>query len=98
MVLLSLIRKWAWQLGAALLAVLAIVGRIKTLEYQRDKARHRADMADARHEVAKTSKRIEKKKKEELSSSLEEVESVIEKGKNRKDFEGLDNLNNPNDW
>lgn len=94
MFLLLKLKQWAWQIGAVLLAILAVVGRMSMLKYQRDRAKIKAAVAEARVEVHKAEKRIGKKRKEELSTSLEEVERRLKEKK----FEGLDNLSNPNDW
>lgn len=91
--LLLKLKAYAWAIGAALLAALAFIGRLKTLEHQRDKARQRANVAEAKVHINKVEKEIKKKEEKKLSSSLEEVERKIKEGK----VEELDNLINPND-
>lgn len=92
--LLLKLKGYAWAIGAAILSILAIFGRMKMLENQRDKARVERDVAKAKVHVYRVEKKIKKKNKEELSSSLKEVERKIKEGK----IEELDNLINPNDW
>lgn len=92
--LLLKLKAWAWQLGAALLAIGAVVLRLSVLKHQRDVARDKANRAEAQVHINKIQKIIKKKKKEELSSSLEEVERKVKE----KNFEGLDNLSDPNNW
>lgn len=92
--LLLKLKGYAWAIGAAILSILAIFGRMKMLENQRDKARVERDVAKAKVHVYRVEKKIKKKNKEELSSSLKEVERKIKEGK----VEELDNLINPNDW
>ena len=92
--LLLKLKGYAWAIGAAILSILAIFGRMKMLENQRDKARVERDVAKAKVHVYRVEKKIKKKNKEELSSSLKEVERKINEGK----IEELDNLINPNDW
>lgn len=87
------LKSWAWAIGAAALAILAAIGRMSVLKQQRDSARRRADLAEARAHVADVEKRIKKKRKKELSTSLEEVERKVKEKK----VEELDNLINPND-
>lgn len=92
--LLLKLKGYAWAIGAFILSILAIFGRMKMLENQRDKARVERDVAKAKVHVYRVEKKIKKKNKEELSSSLKEVERKIKEGK----IEELDNLINPNDW
>lgn len=87
------IKSWVWAIGAAALAILAAIGRMSVLKKQRDAARKRANVAEARAELADVEKRIKKKRKKELSTSLEEVERKVKEKK----VEELDNLINPND-
>jgi len=94
MALLLKLKSYAWAIGAAILSILAVFGRMKMLENQRDKARVERDVAKAKVHVYHVEKKIKKKNKEELSSSLKEVERKIKEGK----VEDLDNLINPNDW
>lgn len=96
MAFLLKLKAWSWQLGAALLAVGAVVLRLSVLKHQRDVARDKANRAEAQVHINKVEKIIKKKRKEELSTSLEEVEREVKK--KGEDFEGLDNLSNPNDW
>lgn len=93
MALLLKLKSYAWAIGAAILSILAVFGRMKMLENQRDKARVERDVAKAKVHVYNVEKKIKKKNKEELSSSLKEVERKIKEGK----VEDLDNLINPND-
>ena len=97
MVLLLKLKQWAWQIGAVLLAIAAVFLRVKTLKYQRDKARVKAAVAEARVHIGKAEKRIAKKEKENLSSSLEEVERKV-KEKKFEDLKNLTDPNNPSNW
>lgn len=94
MAFLLKLKAYAWWLGAAILSILAVIGRLKMLEHQRDKARHRAHTAEARVHINKVEKEIEKKEKESLQASLKEVEEKVKE----KEFEGLDNLSDPNNF
>ena len=87
------IKGWLYAAGAAVLAVLGFVLRIKYLENQRDKAAQNARIWEARAHVRDVEKKISKKRKEELSKSLGDLERKIEEKK----FEDLD-IVNPNDW
>lgn len=94
MVYLLKLKAHAWAIGAAILSALAVYGRLKVLEEQRDKARIRANTAEARVHINKVEKEIKKKEDISLQTSLKEVEEKVKEKK----FEGLDNLSNPNDW
>lgn len=93
MVFLLKLKAYAWAIGAALLGALAFIGRMKMLKHQRDEARTRANVAEARVHIHKVEKRIKKKEKESLQTSLKEVEEKIKEDR----IEDLDNLINPND-
>lgn len=94
MAFLLKLKAYAWLVGAAILSALAVFGRLRMLEAQRDKARIRANTAEARVHINKVEKEIKKKEELSLQTSLKEVEEKIKEKK----FEGLDNLSNPNDW
>jgi hypothetical protein len=96
MAFLLKLKGYVWALGAFALSIAGLVLRIKYLEKARSRAEDRAHLAEARAHVRETEKRIEKKNKEEFKASLKEAEKEIEK--KGEEFEGVDNLSNPNDW
>lgn len=89
--LLATIRSKLWLIGAALLAALAAVVRIKTLQHQRDRARYRAEHAEAqldfRADVAEADAEIET----DADSRNQEIADSIESGK------PIESLSKPND-
>jgi hypothetical protein len=79
-------------IGAAILAVLALVVRLKVLENQRDRARVRADTLEARAHVDRVTKVVVKESKERQDAALQEAETA----RKEKDYEKLADLyNNP---
>jgi len=94
MAFLLKIKSWLYAAGAALLAVLGFMLRIKYLEKKRDEAVADSRIWKARAIVKETERKIEKKRKKELSSSLEEEERLIKEKK----YEDLDIVNPNDDW
>jgi hypothetical protein len=80
--------------GAALLAVLALVARLKIVKYQRDRAVVVAETLKARHHVQKEQKKIIKREEEKLHSRRVEIIKEIKQEK----FKGVDNLSDSNDY
>lgn len=96
MIFLSKIKFYLVAIGAGILAVLTAVLRMKSLKRQRDNARHQRDVLDARVHVQQVQKSIAKKNKEALSKERVIIkEEVSKKGEA---FEGIDSLENPNDF
>ena len=90
-------------LGAILLAIVAEVARMQFLKQARDRQRERADVADARVRQEEKRRKIIKEEGIKRLSSREELIKEIEKRKRIKEgsdekFEGLHNLNEPNDY
>lgn len=85
-----------YAIGAVVLIVLAAVGRMQMLKNARDNARLERDTLKARVHVIKVNKMIKKEEKKELFSRREELKKELSKEK--KDFEGVDNFNKPNDF
>ena len=87
--------KLVW-VGAALLAVLAAVGRIQMLKSQRDRARAKAEVLDQQAKLQRRLKQVDKEVKKDLLLKEEDIKKRLKK--KGKDFEGVDNLTNPNDY
>ena len=85
-----------YGVGAAILIVLAAIGRMQMLKNARDNARKERDTLKARVHVNKVNKMIKKEEKKELFSRREELK--IELSKEKKDFEGVKNFTDPNDF
>ena len=85
-----------YGVGAAILIVLAAIGRMQMLKNARDNARKERDTLKARVHVNKVNKMIKKEEKKELFSRREELKKEL--SKEGKDFEGVDNFNDPNDF
>ena len=82
--------------GAAVLALLAMVLRMKVLKEQRDRAENQRDVLKARSHVIKTQRVIKRKEKEKLVSRRVELKKELDK--EGEDFEGVDNFSEPNDF
>jgi len=89
-------------IGAALLAVLAFFVRLQSVKNQRDKARTKAEVLGAVVHAERTKKRIkeeERKKgvsrRDTIEKRTKELEEGVVKGE---DFEGVDNLTDPNKY
>jgi ribulose kinase len=87
--------KLVW-VGAALLAVLAAVGRMQMLKSQRDRARAKAEVLDQQAKLQRKLKQVDKEVKKDLLLKEEDIKKKLKK--KGKDFEGVDNLTNPNDY
>lgn len=66
-----------WGIGGVILAALVTFGNMKRLEYQRDKARAKAKVAEAERDLerdhAKISKQIRSKRREKRKEAVEQV-------------------------
>lgn len=66
-----------WAIGGGILAILAVIGRMKMLEHQRDKARARAKVAeserDQERDHAAIAKEVRAKRKERRAEAVEQV-------------------------
>lgn len=80
--------------GAALLSILAMFIRIKTLEYQKEKAEVRAETLKAQLVQQKVRRKIIKENKEKQVSRSRDIAVQLEK--NDEDFTGIDVLSDPN--
>lgn len=85
-------KRWAWLIGAAVLAVLAAIVRIKTLEYQRDRARYRAEHAEAQLDWHADVAEADSEISNEYSELRERAEADKEAGK------VPENLRDPDRW
>ena len=83
-------------LGAALLIILAAIARFKVVKHQRDRAVQVAETLKARHVFRKKTDKIKREEKVKLVSRRAEI--IKEISKDEKDFKGVDNLSNPNDF
>ena len=81
-------------LGAAVLAFLALMTRLKIVKNQRDKAKEQTEVLKARQHVIKTQRLIKRKEQVKLVSRRADLKKELEK--NKEDFEGVDNFNDPN--
>jgi hypothetical protein len=83
-------------IGAVLLSVLAVFARLKLVEHQRDKQKVRADILDARLHIQKVQKKIVKEERDRLLSEEESLSKEL--SKKGEEFEGVDNLSDPNNF
>ncbi len=81
-------------LGAAVLAFLALMTRLKIVKNQRDKAKEQTEVLKARQHVIKTQRIIKRKEQERLVSRRADLKKELDK--EGEDFEGVDNFNDPN--
>jgi len=92
------IRSKLTAIGAVFLTVLAFFVRLQSVKRQRNKARINAAVLDAVVNAERTKKII---KEEERKKGVSRRDTIREKVKEReegKDFEGIDNLIDPNDY
>ena len=82
--------------GAGVLAILAMVLRMKVLKEQRDRAEQQRDVLKARSQVQKTLRVIKRKEQKKLVSRRADLAKELEK--KGEDFEGVDNFNKPNQF
>ena len=92
--MLSQVKLWLIAGGTALLAGLAVIAKV--LKAQRDSAREAVDTLKGTIKAEKKTKEVVKKEKERLVSRRADLKKEIEK--DDEDFEGLDNLRDPNDY
>ena len=89
-------------LGAAILVVLAFFVRLQTVKNQRDKAKVKADTLEASAHAERVKKKITREEEREGVSRRETIRKKVkelEKGDVKdEDFEGVDNLTDPNDY
>lgn len=85
----------AW-IGAAILVVLAAVGRMQILKRQRDRALYTTQVLEQQIELNKRNQEIKKEVKKDLLLKEEDIKKKLKK--KGKDFEGIDNLTNPDDY
>ena len=94
-----MILSWKYKLmalGAGLLTVLAFFVRLKVVTAQRDKAKQDVETLKVAVHVEKVRKKESLERTEKLYSHRVEIMKEVEK--NDKDFKGLDNLSDSNDW
>ena len=97
--------------GAALIAVLGFFLRMSMLKNQNEKLKVKAEVLEAQAHQAKTLKKEEKKVREEFRSretdllkelevkeEIDKEEDPVKKEEKKDEFQGIDNLSNPNDW
>lgn len=85
-----------YAIGAAILIVLAAIGRMQVLKNQRDKAKMERDVLKARVHVQRVNKKIKKEEKVKLSSRRADLKKELSKKK--EEFEGVSNFTDPNDF
>ncbi len=88
-------RMWTYAIGAAFVAGLVIA--VKVLKKQRDLARRTADPSRAGRESNRKKNRIIKEEELQTDSRTAELIREIEERKNAEEFQGVDNLSDPND-
>ena len=98
------ISKNFYVVGAAILAVLAVVGRIEWLKKSRDKAREKGMILQAGINAEKIKKRVIKEeeskrfsRREKIKQEIEKKKRIDEEGSDEK-FEGIDNLTDSNKY
>lgn len=84
------------SVGLFLVSLSALILRLKYLKNKSDRLERVADTLKARHNAEQVRKKVIKKEKERLVSRRAEIVKEIEK--DDKDFKGVDNLSNPNDF
>ena len=97
--------------GAAVVAVLGFFLRMSMLKNQNERLKVKAETLQAQAHQAKTIKKEEKKIEEEFRSretdllhelekhsEIEKEQDPIKKEEKKHEFQGIDNLSNPNDW
>jgi hypothetical protein len=92
--ILSKIKIWLAAAGAVLLALLTL--RMKMLKASLEKAREDNKILEASRNAHR--KKEEVIKEEEANRVSRKAELIKELEKEGEDFEGLNNLNNPNDF
>lgn len=85
-----------YTLGAAIIGVLFLMLRIEGLKNKNEKLTTVAETLKARQHVEKIQKKIKREEKKELVSRKADIVKALKK--KREDFEGLHNLNNPDDF
>jgi len=85
-----------YVIGAALLAVGAFVTRLLYVQNQLEKTKEERDSLESTLRLKKKKEEIVKKNDDSLIKELKKIEEEVKK--DDKDFEGLDNLSNPNDY
>jgi len=94
--ILQKIKLYGKVIAVAIFSVLAIFGA--TMKGQRDRARAEADTAKAVVHAERVKRKIVKEEKEKLSQEESIIKEKIEKFKEGEEFEGLDNLSDPNNF
>ena len=89
------IRIWLYAIGAAVLAALGLTSVY--FKKKADKVSVERDTLRATVAAEKVRKMIEKTEKKALGESERKIKKEIEK-KDDKDFKGIDNLTDSNDW
>jgi hypothetical protein len=82
--------------GAAVLAVLALWVRLQAVKNQRDRAVVVAETLKARHHTVLVQRKIKREEEKRLVTLKGDIEKEVKK--DVKDFKGLDNLSNPDDF
>lgn len=83
-------------IGAALVGVAAVFLRMNYLKNKTEKLERERDIAVARAHIKDVQKRVERKERDRLLSKEESLSKEL--SKEGEDFEGVDNLSNPNDF
>lgn len=82
--------------GLFLVSLSALILRLTYLKNKADRLERVTDTLKARHNAEQVRKKVIKKEKERLVSRRAEIVKEIEK--DDKEFKGIDNLSNPNDF
>lgn len=85
-----------YVIGALVLSVLAVIGRMQFLKNSRDRAELKADTLRATVHAERVKKEVIKEEEKRLSSRRASlIKELKEEGEN---FEGVDNLTDSNDY
>jgi uncharacterized membrane protein YebE (DUF533 family) len=93
--MLSQLKAWIYAAGAALIGGLAAWGLWNKKKAEKFEAK--ASTLEATVHAERVTKKVIKEKKKEQSSRRERIKEEVEK-KDDKDFKGIDNLTDSNDW
>lgn len=85
-----------YTVGAAIIGVLFLMLRIEGLKNKNKKLTTVAETLKARQHVERVQKKIKREEKKRLVSRKADIVNQLKK--KREEFEGLDNLNNPDDF
>lgn len=95
--LLTKIKAKLYAAGAIALTVVGFVLRMQYLKNKNERLTHKAEVLESRVRQDKIIRERERVVAEEYRDRETDLVKELER-KDDEDFEGIDNLNNPNDW